>query len=769
MKKAIFPLASLALLMFTSVSAQSQESNYQVLPLSHALKSLPAAPELKIPALDMNKIAAEDKKFNKFEKVYRYAVAYRAKDNYSDQGRWTKADGQSIWRLAVNAENTHNLSFGFKNVFLPRGAQLHVYNSDHSQVIGPFTERDNNAFQELWTPLILGGKAVIEISVPENLQRYVSFDLTDINQGYRGIDKISIAKSGSCNIDVVCPVADPWRKEIRSVAHYSFQTSGGGFVCTGTLVNNTALDRKPYFLTANHCVSNQSEVSSMVFYWNFETSVCDGTPDGSKSQSQSGATLRATWPGSDMTLVELNSAPSNAFNVHWAGWDNNPDAPIKSVAIHHPAGDEKRISFDDDPATITNYSSDTPVANGSHLRIGAWDQGTTEGGSSGSAIWNPNHHIVGTLHGGLASCSAPNDPDWYGRVSQQWEGGGTAASQLKAWLDPSDSGAKTLDGTDACTAPSVTIATIVPNPAEVGEIVSFTSVVTGGSGSGYTYQWDFDGDGATDSTQANPTHTYSDAYTGNVSLDVTDSSSCSQPTNASIVVEFPNRAPVASVASSSLTANENTNVTLDASSSSDPDGDTLTYVWTQTVGPNVNLSGASSAQASFTAPDVSAETDLEFEVTVTDPDGLNSTATVAVRVTVNQAPTAAVASSSLSANEGATVNLNASSSSDPDGDTLSFAWTQTSGTSVTINNASSSTASFVAPQVTAATTLEFEVTVTDPSGESSTASVTVTVNEASSGGGGGGSAGFGLLALLGLIAGRRRAYRLAKKFAQGAE
>ncbi len=761
MKSNILKLASLGLLVALSYTSSANESFVQKQPLSQNLKSLPASPVLEIPALDMKQVNQQDKSFNAFEKTYRFAIPYQARESYTNLGQWVKSGDDHIWRLSVNAKDTYSLSFGFKNVFLPQGAQVFIYNSDYSEVIGPFTEKDNNGFQELWTPTLAGGKATIEISVPERMKPYISFDLVNVNQGYRGIDKISIAKSGSCNIDVVCPVADPWRNEIRSVGHYQFTTSQGSFVCTGTLVNNVEADRKPYFLTANHCVSTQTVASTVVVYWNYEAIACDGQRTGSRNQSQSGTTLRATWSGSDLTLLELNSAPSTTFNVHWAGWDNTDPAPTKSVAIHHPAGHEKRISFDNDAATLTNYSSNVEDANGSHIRIGAWDQGTTEGGSSGSGLWNPNHHVVGTLHGGLASCQAPNDPDWYGRLSRQWEGGGTAASQLKAWLDPNNTGATTLDGTDACTAPDAAITTINPNPAEVGQSVSFTSTVSGGSGSGYSYKWDFDGNGSTDSTQANPSHTYSVPYTGNVSLSVTDSASCTKNTVASIVVEQPNRAPSAAVASGTINTNENTSVTLDASPSSDPDGDTLTYVWSQTSGPNVTLSGASMVQATFTAPDITSATSLGFEVTVSDPDGLSSKATVTVNVSVNTAPAAAVASSSLTVNEGTSVSLDASSSSDPDGDTLTFAWSQTSGPSVSINNASSSTASFTAPQVSSATTLGFEVTVTDPSGESAKASVSVTVNDVPappSGGdsGGGGSASLGLLGLLGLMLVRRR-------------
>jgi hypothetical protein len=369
----------------------------------------------------------------------------------NNSGTWeTLDDGSRLWRIRLSSPGALSINLGLDVFDLPGSASFWVQAPDGSWVQGPYTRDDRNSRGGLWTAVVPGDEVVAELQVPEDSD--ARLEIKSVNHGYRffGEHKDSAAnKRGSCNINVVCPDGLPWRNEIRSVARI---TVLGMYLCTGQLLNNTAEDLTPYLLTAQHCVEQAAEAPSIVAYWNFQSPACDDFAGGNLSQNQSGSTFVSSWDlgsGSDFTLVELDQEPRSRFNVYYSGWDARDQIPESTTTIHHPSGDEKSISFDFDPPTVTSYLDDASPGDGNFFRIGAWDQGTTEGGSSGSCIYDDaSNRCIGTLSGGFASCTHSNEPDWYGRLSAHWTGDGTPETRLSDWLDPLDSGALFLDGKD---------------------------------------------------------------------------------------------------------------------------------------------------------------------------------------------------------------------------------------------------------------------------------------------------------------------------------
>lgn len=452
-------------------------------------------PTLELPALDNAMLLAIELEARKPGRAPAFAEVRPVSVRPTDNGVWTdNGDGTSTWQLRVNSPTAHSINLGFTEYWMPAGGELYLTTGkkENWQVRGPFTPADNEAHNQLWTPMVDGDELVIQVNLPTAERENLRLWLTHVNHDFLDFNSKSI--SGSCNLDVVCgaadgyPIVDLYGDIIRSVAVFG---TGGGTFCTGFLVNNTRNDGTPYFMTANHCGINAGNAPSLVTYWNFENSTCrtpgsaasGGAGDGNLNTFNTGSIWRASNPGSDMTIVELDDPVNPDADGFFAGWDNSYDVPTDTViGIHHPRTDEKRISFTFQQTFFTNGFNGPADAAGTHLEVPDWDIGTTEPGSSGSPLFDRFHRVRGQLHGGGAACG--NDLyDTYGSVARSWEGGGTPSSRLSDWLDPDGLGVGFIDGRDV-NAPQ---ATIIGSPIEqsvCGTDASVYNIVVGGGFAG---------------------------------------------------------------------------------------------------------------------------------------------------------------------------------------------------------------------------------------------------------------------------------------------
>lgn len=284
--------------------------------------------------------------------------------------------------------------------------------------------------------------------------------------------------SGSCNIDVNCPEGDDWQDESDAVAMILIDDTRW---CSGCMVNNTNQDFTPYFLTANHCIQGQN-VNNWTFRFQYKSPTCGGGDDYSY-YSYYGANLEANSSASDFALLELDNRPTSSTGITYAGWSRSTTSPNSVVGIHHPAGDVMKIAIDNDQPTSAWGNT--------HWFVDNWDLGTTEGGSSGSPLFDPNHRIIGQDHAGDGY--PPCDPEkgtYYGRFDVSWTHG------LSSFLDPNNTGAFTTNtikipyitgGSVVCTSNS--IFTLHNRPS--GSAVLWTkssnlTQVSGNTGTTYT-------------------------------------------------------------------------------------------------------------------------------------------------------------------------------------------------------------------------------------------------------------------------------------------
>ena len=373
--------------------------------------------------------------------------------NFNNSGTWIDLmNGGKIWQLHLICENALTVNLTFENLEIPDGNELYVYNPDKSFILGKFVQRHIYEGQ-LGTELVPGNEVIVEYYVaPQNVNASRSLTIDKVTHGYRTADEFiqkalkAFGSSGSCNMNAECPDGIPWEDQIRATM---MLVSGSNGFCTGSMINNCNSDGTPYVLTANHCYSNPA---TWIFRFNWQSATCTNPGSSPSFESLSGAVLRSRRTPSDFCLVEITGGLVGgtvplSYNTYFPGWDHSDTPPTTTMCVHHPSGDIKKISFDDNPAVSANGMGSSE--NNSQWQV-QWDRNTTtEPGSSGSPLFDQNGRIVGQLWGGGASCSNLNAPDYYGKVSYSWDPAGSNSDDAGITSIVTPTGAYCTDNFDA--------------------------------------------------------------------------------------------------------------------------------------------------------------------------------------------------------------------------------------------------------------------------------------------------------------------------------
>jgi V8-like Glu-specific endopeptidase len=479
-------------------------SCFFALALSHAQESLPIKPFSSVANIndyettlatgyvgipDLTNIAADDIRRDNQGKFYRTGIIMPTDFTLANSGTWSLlANGDKVWRIQITAPDAKGTSLYFNKFYLPVGSRMHVYSPDREQMIGAFTSYNNHSSMLFTTVALRGESCIVEYYEPADVAGQGIISINEVAYIYRGADMIEDEQMGNmrssdpCEVDVKCPEGDAWTDMIRGVCRVDVKEGTSYGYCSGSAINNTNQDCTPYILTAQHCGQDASAADFLQwkFRFNYQKGTCGGT--GAAGQSMTGCVEIANSNDAggsdnlnqgDFILCKLNSNILATCNAYFNGWDHSGTVSPSGVGIHHPAGDYKKISTYSTNTVITSWSGTTP---NTHWRV-TWaatvtNHGVTEGGSSGSPLFNNNHLIIGQLSGGSSYCTSPTAPDLYGRTAYDWQSSGTTTNrQLKPWLDPTNSGVNTLVGkNNTCTTGEKEfeiedLFSIYPNPA----------------------------------------------------------------------------------------------------------------------------------------------------------------------------------------------------------------------------------------------------------------------------------------------------------------
>jgi lysyl endopeptidase len=388
--------------------------------------------------------------------------------------QWTtSAQGNRIGSIRIKSTGAKGVLIGLVVEQLPREAMLRFHGDKSttafhisadeilSRIQTNINAGDNTEFgRTYWAPPLDSEDVTMEIELPAGVATdALRISIPLISHAFTVAAELAVKAlnptmtgAGTCSVDATCyPEYDD---ESRSVAKISFIVSPGlGGICTGTLLNNKFSDGTPYFLTAHHCINEQTRATNIYqIDWLYRTSACNsGIQSAPVYQTSGGAVLLYTDMQTDTSFLKLISPPPSV--ARFAGWSADPVTVGGAVlGLHNPLGHLQEASLGTIRELVTcNVTSLESVGNcaaatfatANHIRT-TWSVGSSASGASGSGLFvtkNNARYLVGQLHGGFACTGAftPTD-NIYGSLYPAYK------AALKQWLSPdAPGGGKAFD------------------------------------------------------------------------------------------------------------------------------------------------------------------------------------------------------------------------------------------------------------------------------------------------------------------------------------
>jgi hypothetical protein len=351
-----------------------------------------------------------------------FAVQVPQAIDVSQDGTWSAAGSISTWRYTVQVPTVVSLSFHAVRIRLPQTASLSVAGKSGTAT---YAARDLRR-EEMWSRVQLGDTLEFTLTVPSRDKHSVELSIDGLQAGYRSLGgrvpdhptyrqlvaKGLAATPSSCVQNYACSSnannQAPSKATVAVLVENLYQ-------CTGTLINDVPSDNSPYVLTARHCQSgklgggNPGAATAVTIYWDAVTAC--GQPLGSlydpSIPTQAGASTVVEQQ--DAWLIRLGYSPV-VDDAQFAGFDASGGSVAGGYTIHHAAGANKQYTAWFGQAFPIQQAGVLGVTYISNFLETVNQVGTSGPGASGSALFDQNDRLVGSMSLGRKS----SDPSGYG-------------------------------------------------------------------------------------------------------------------------------------------------------------------------------------------------------------------------------------------------------------------------------------------------------------------------------------------------------------------
>ena len=429
-------------------------------------------PVFEMEYVDSDYLYLQKRKLREAGENVEFVYEHDVKIDLKESNSFNRSVNADTWKTKIFSKGASAISVEFDDFFIPEGGRLYIYSDDGKIVQGPITNRLNKA---VFSNIPIAGESItLEYEEPNNSRQtgkltiqkvYHNYDRDEYDNNYK--------QDGTC--------LDGWCVQKRAVCKLT--GSSGGYLCTGTMLNNVEEDFTPYILTAKHCfgpAGTQQPPSAIKFVFHYIRPKCISGDSDEYQIVYDGAEFVSTAPdelceGNWTTNIDsldtdfhmlklLNYDSENNFDrlagIHFAGWTRDYDSsnpPDGTVSLHHKYGWHMSSTEAYNPPGTNSYYTNTCFVypapsewcrpyfgcdDGETVWRVDYDRGSTAGGSSGSALFDMNGLVIGQLTGPLGDYGV----DYYGRFSRSWElVSGMSTRNLKEHLDPNNTNTQTME------------------------------------------------------------------------------------------------------------------------------------------------------------------------------------------------------------------------------------------------------------------------------------------------------------------------------------
>ncbi len=398
-------------LFFISFASYSQFYFYSSKNKLHTIDSLEAvigSNFSNLPVLGTYSVVMSEKDYLPDGKSLRFAKSVQVMDSSITNFKRFQGSTQTYWLAKIKADGAKWMSVLCSDFKLPRGASLYIFSEDGKELAGPIHRTDSKKL--IMNSGMFHSTSVTLLLIEEGVKDRptAQFKISEIWYGLRDEEKTNRARMANVPPDVVCYFPE-WQNESNGIA----ELTGIEAQCTCTLLNSENQDRTPLIISSRHCITNRNfdtnltqqerdRLNNAILDFGRRNIVC-GVENIQRNFRTVGAKYLDSWFWTDHLLFTLDNL-NLPLDANYLGWNRSQTGGFSpGTGIHHPNDQPQKISF----GSVSDISSNEKYEV-------TWSIGSTSGGSSGSALFNTSHQVVGNLSYGTSV-------DAYGKLYKSWQ------------------------------------------------------------------------------------------------------------------------------------------------------------------------------------------------------------------------------------------------------------------------------------------------------------------------------------------------------------